>query len=193
MSTLGSLDIIPFESASLWEGWLAENHARSQGIWLQIYKKASGKQTVTYAEALDEALCYGWIDGQKQKHDEQSWLQKFTPRRPRSIWSKNNTRNVERLMEAGKIKPAGLKEVETAKRDGRWDNAYVPIREATLPEDFLRELTKDPKAQAFFGTLNQAHTFAIAYRLQSAKKPETRERRMKAMLDMLSRGEKLYG
>lgn len=193
MSTLGNLDIVPFESAGHWEVWLAEYHASSSGVWLQIFKKGSGIASVTYVEALDEALCYGWIDGQKQKYDEQSWLQKFTPRRPRSIWSKNNTRNVERLMGAGKMKPAGLKEVEAAKRDGRWENAYVPIREATLPDDFLEALAKDPQAKAFFETLSQANTFVIAYRLQSAKRPETRQRRMKAMLEMLSRGEKFYG
>lgn len=187
------LEIIAFESANHWEEWLEENHAASQGIWMRIFKKGSGEASVYYPEALDEALCFGWIDGQKKTYDDQSWLQKFTPRRPRSIWSKNNTRHIERLTQAGKMRPAGLAEVEAAKKDGRWQNAYEPPRDAALPEDFLEELAKNPEAESFLKTLSQRNTFAIVYRLQSAKRPETRERRMKAMLEMLARGESFYG
>lgn len=191
-TTTIDLPIIPFESQQDWELWLAENHASSTGIWLQISKKDSGKKSITYAEALDEALCYGWIDGQKKSYDKESWLQKFTPRRAKSVWSKINTQHIERLTGAGKMKLAGLKQVEDAKRDGRWDGAYDSPSSATVPDDFLEELNKSEKAKAFFGTLNKANTYAIAWRLQTAKKPETRARRMKAMLEMLEKGEKLH-
>lgn len=193
MRSASQSDIVSFESVEQWSDWLAENHASCSGVWLRFFKKGSGQATVTYPEARDEALCYGWIDGQGKSYDEQSWLQKFTPRRPKSVWSKNNTRHAERLIQVGRMKPAGLREVEAAKRDGRWGKAYDSPRNITLPEDFLNELSKDPDAQAFFDTLNKTNTYAIAYRLQSAKRPETRERRMKAILEMLARGEKLYG
>lgn len=193
MGTLGNLDVIPFESAGQWQEWLAENHATSNGIWLRIFKKGSGQQTITYDEALDEALCYGWIDGQGKGYDEKSYLQKFTPRRKRSSWSKRNTEHVERLMNEGRMKPAGLAEVEAAQADGRWAKAYDSPANMQVPDDFLLELSKMPEALAFFQSLNKTNTYAIAYRLQTAKKPETRERRMKAILEMLARGEKLYG
>lgn len=184
--------IISLESQEEWEQWLADNHASSDGVWLQFFKKASGKKTITYAEAIDEALCYGWIDGQSKSYDDESWLQKFTPRRARSIWSKVNIQKVERLIEAGKMKPAGLNQIEAAKLDGRWERAYDSPSNATVPEDFLRELDKDEKAKAFFETLNKTNTYAIIFRLQTAKKPETREKRMKAILEMLAKGEKFY-
>ncbi|MDA0734314.1 MAG: YdeI/OmpD-associated family protein [Chloroflexi bacterium] len=187
------LIIISFESAGHWEEWLEENHAVSNGIWLRIFKKGSGEDSVYYPEALDEALCFGWIDGQKKSYDEQSWLQRFTPRRPRSGWSKINTGHVERLIQAGKMRPAGLKEVEAAKNDGRWQDAYQSPRDATLPEDFISELDKDEQAKTVFETLTKRNIYAIVYRLQSAKRPETREMRMKGILEMLSRGEKFYG
>ncbi len=190
---LDGLAVISFESARHWLEWLEENHANSKGIWLRIFNKGSGEASVFYPEALDEALCFGWIDGQKKPYDDESWLQKFTHRRPRSIWSKNNTRHVERLIQAGKMRPAGLDEVAAAKNDGRWQIAYERPRDATLPEDFIDELAKDQKAKAFFETLSQRNTFAISRRLQSAKRPETRERRMKAILEMLSQGEKPFG
>ena len=147
---------------------------------------------MTYAEGLDEALCCGWIDGQLDKYDEKSWLRKFTPRRSKSVWSKRNIEHVNRLIQAGKMKLAGLKEVEAAKADGRWERAYDSPSAMQVPEDFLKELSKDKKAKAFFETLNKANTYAIAWRLQTAKKPETREKRMKAILEMLKRGEKLH-
>jgi uncharacterized protein YdeI (YjbR/CyaY-like superfamily) len=148
--------------------------------------------TVTYAEALDEALCYGWIDGQLEKYDEKSWLRKFTPRRPKSVWSKRNIEHVNRLVDAGKMKPAGLKEMEAAKADGRWGRAYDSPSAMQVPQDFLAELSKHKKAQIFFETLNKANTYAIAWRLQTAKKPETREKRMKKFIQMLENGEKLH-
>jgi uncharacterized protein YdeI (YjbR/CyaY-like superfamily) len=181
-----------FRSSEAFQAWLATNHAKSDGIWLQIFKKGSNTKTITYAEALDIALCYGWIDGQKKKYDESSWLQKFTPRRSKSIWSKRNKENAARLIKAGKMKPAGLKEIERAKADGRWDRAYDSPSNMKVPEDFLRALAKNKKAEAFFKTLNKANTYAIAWRLQTAKKPETRDKRMKTLLEMMERGEKLH-
>lgn len=181
-----------FKSAEALETWLAANHIKSDGIWLQIFKKDSAIKTVTYDEALDVALCYGWIDGQKNKHDENSWLQKFTPRRSKSVWSKRNKEHIARLIKAGKMKSAGLKEVERAKADGRWEQAYDSPSNMKVPGDFLKALAKNKKSEAFFKTLNKANTYAIAWRLQTAKKPETRERRMKALLEMIAKGQKLH-
>ena len=192
MANTTDLPIVTPQSQDEWEQWLANNYASSDGVWLQFFKKASGKKTITHAEALDEALCYGWIDGQSKSYDDESWLQKFTPRRARSVWSKVNIQNVERLIEAGKMKPAGFQQIEAAKLDGRWERAYDSPSAATVPEDFLQELEKDKKAKTFFETLNKANTYAITYRLQTAKKPETREKRMRAILEMLARGEKFH-
>ncbi len=186
------LPIISFKSPKEWASWLAKNHAKSSGLWLRLFKKDSGVVTVTYAEALDEALCYGWIDGQLDKYDDKSWLRKFTPRRPKSVWSKRNIEHVKRLIDAGKMKPAGLEEVEAAKADGRWGRAYDSPSAMQIPEDFLNALSKDKKAQAFFETLNKANTYAIAWRLQTAQKPKTRAKRVQAILAMLKRGEKLH-
>jgi uncharacterized protein YdeI (YjbR/CyaY-like superfamily) len=181
-----------FKSPDEWENWLDKNHLKSEGLWLRIYKKNSGKKSVTYSEALDEALCYGWIDGQKEKYDDKSWLQRFTPRRTGSIWSKKNTAHVERLLKDGKMKYAGLKEVNEAKADGRWDNAYHPQSSAGIPDDFMMELEKNNKAKIFFETLNKTNLYSIAYRLQTAKKIETRRKRMELILTMLSKGEKFH-
>jgi uncharacterized protein YdeI (YjbR/CyaY-like superfamily) len=181
-----------FTSSREFRAWLAKNCVRSEGIWLRIYKKASGVATVSYAEALDQALCHGWIDSQKRPSDNQSWLQKFTPRRPQSGWSKNNTKHAERLIKSGAMTAAGLKEVEAAKADGRWQAAYDGFGVATVPDDFLRELARNKKAKAFFATLNKTNLYSIAYRLQTAKKPETRARRMLAIIAMLARGEKFH-
>ena len=185
--------ILPFESAKAWETWIAKNHSGSEGVWLQMFKKDSGKRTVTYDEALDVALCYGWIDGQKKSYDKESFLQKFTPRRPRSVWSKRNQDHVARLIKSRRMKPAGLKAIAAAKKDGRWERAYDSPKNMTIPEDFLKELSKNKKAKEFFGTLNKANLYAIAWRLQTAKKPETREKRKQAILAMLAKGEKLHG
>jgi uncharacterized protein YdeI (YjbR/CyaY-like superfamily) len=183
---------IGFKSAAEFRRWLAAEHKTFEGIWLRIFKKDSGKKTVTYAEALDEALCFGWIDGQKLPYDDQSWLQKFTPRRARSGWSKLNTQHAERLIKTRKMTRAGLRAIEAARADGRWENAYESPRDATLPEDFLEALSRNKKAKAFFETLNKANVYAVVYLLQSAKKPETRERRMQTILTMMDRGEKFH-
>jgi uncharacterized protein YdeI (YjbR/CyaY-like superfamily) len=185
-------DIVAPKSVKEWETWLKANHARSKGVWLCIQKKGSAKKSPTYHEALDVALCYGWIDGQKNSHNESSWLQRFTPRRPRSSWSKRNTEHAERLIKAGKMKSAGLAEIKAAKKDGRWKAAYDSPSNATIPEDFLKRLRRNKKAEAFFKSLNKTNLFAIAYRLQTAKKPETREKRMKTILAMMARGEKFH-
>lgn len=192
MAVKDNLEILAFKSQNEWEWWLDKNHSNSKGIWLRFFKKNSDVTSVTHDQALDEALCYGWIDGQLKKHDEQSWLHKFTPRRPRSIWSKRNIEHIERLTKAGKIKPAGLKEVEAAKKDGRWEQAYDSPGAMRVPEDFLKELSKNKKAKAFFETLNRANIYAIAWRLQTAKKPETRASRMKAIIEMLSKGKMFH-
>lgn len=181
-----------FTSASAWEKWLAANHTKSDGIWLRIFNKESGEKTVTYAEALDEALCYGWIDGQKKKFDSDSWIQKFTPRRARSIWSKRNIEHIERLTKENRMKAAGLKAFEDAKKDGRLESAYDSPSNATPPDDFLKRLEKNKKAKAFFDSLNKTNKYAITWRLQTAKKPETREKRMNIILEMLAKGEKFH-
>jgi uncharacterized protein YdeI (YjbR/CyaY-like superfamily) len=186
------LKTLTFKSSAEFRRWLDDHHAGSDGIWLRIYKKDSGRTTITIAEALEQALCYGWIDGQRRAHDAHSYLQKFTPRRARSGWSKLNTEHVHRLSKAGLMAPAGFEAVEAAKKDGRWDAAYDSPRNASPPEDFLKALDKDKKAKAFFGTLNKTNIYAIVYRLQTARKPETRERRIETILAMLSRGEKFH-
>ncbi len=169
------------------------NYARSNnGIWLRILKKDSGEATITYDEALDEALCFGWIDGQKKACDEKSWLQKFTPRRSKSIWSKRNKTRVVQLINEKRMQPSGLKEIETAKKDGRWDKAYDSPRQMEIPADFLALLTKDQRAYEFFKTLNKANTYAIAWRLGTAKKQETREKRMRILLKMMKKRQKLH-
>ncbi|MHB8483467.1 MAG: YdeI/OmpD-associated family protein [Nitrospiria bacterium] len=159
---------------------------------LRIFKKGSGQKTISYDEALDEALCFGWIDGQKQAHDDRSWIQKFSPRRAKSIWSKRNKEHIVRLVKERRMKPAGLKEVEAAKKDGRWDSAYDSPKNMKIPDDFLKELKRDKKAYAFFQTLNKANTYAIAWRLQTAKKPETRKKRMSEILAMMTQGKKFH-
>jgi len=184
--------ILFFRSAPEFRKWLAANHRQSDGIWLRIFKKGSGEASVTYAEALDEALCFGWIDGQKQPHDDASWRQRFTPRRPKSAWSKINTKHAERLTKAGRMRVAGRAQITAAKTDGRWTAAYDSPSKATFPADFLMALRKNKKAHAFFESLNKANRYAIAYRLQTAKKPETKLRRMKMILAMLARGEAFH-
>ena len=183
---------LAFKSADYFRVWLTRHHNTCDGIWLRIFKKDSGKRTVTYAQALDQALCFGWIDGLKKSHDELSWIQRFTPRRPKSGWSKLNMQHVERLFAAGHVTDAGLKAVAAAKADGRWQAAYDSHGTASPPDDFLKALGKLKQAKAFFETLNRANIYAIVYRLQTAKKPETRERRMKNILAMLVRGEKFH-
>lgn len=192
MTKSTTVPIIEFKTAKTFETWLAKNHDTSTELWLKIFKKDSGKKTISYAEALDVALCYGWIDGQKKSHDEHAWLQKFCPRGERSIWSKKNTEHVERLIKEGRTRPAGLKAVEKAKADGRWGKAYDSPTKMTIPEDFLKELGKNKKAEAMFKSLNKTNLFSIGFRLQTAKKQETREKRMKEIIAMLAKGEKFH-
>ncbi|MEK0450288.1 MAG: hypothetical protein RL088_2556 [Verrucomicrobiota bacterium] len=184
--------IIPFASAAAFRRWLKTNHAAHPGIWMKLAKKASGIASITYAEALDEALCYGWIDGQVKKFDDQYWLQKFTKRGARSVWSKVNIGHIERLTNEGRMQPAGQAAVNAAKADGRWEQAYHSSSSAEIPADFLAAVGKDAKAKAFLATLNKANRYAIYYRLTTAKKPETRARRFEQLLAMLKRGEKLH-
>jgi len=172
--------------------WLAKHHASSAGVWLQIAKKDSGIASVTHAEALEAALCHGWIDGQRNAMDAQYFLQKFTPRRARSTWSKVNCAKALALIESGDMQPAGLAEVERAKADGRWDAAYDAQSKMTVPDDLSALLAKNAKAKAFFESLDSHNRFAILFRLQTAKKSETRERRLVKFFDMLKRGEKIY-
>jgi len=186
-------EIAAFSSAEELERWLASNHAKSTGIWLRFFKKNSGVPSVSYSEALDAAICFGWIDGQLKKYDEESWLRKFTPRRPKSVWSKRNREHAERLIRAGKMQTAGLQEVEAAKQDGRWKAAYDSASKMEIPDDFLKELAKNKRAKAFFETLNRANVYAIVWRLQTAKKPETRQRRLATILAMLAKEQKFHG
>ena len=181
-----------FESALDWSKWLVEHHSREEGIWLRFFKKGSGVVSINYDEALDEALCYGWIDGQVKRFDAQSYLQKFTPRRSRSVWSKRNVDHVARLIAAGKMTLAGLKQVDAAKADGRWQRAYDSPSTMRVPDDFLNALAKNRKAKDFFQTLNRANLYAIAWRLQTAKKAETRERRLRTIIEMLEQGKRFH-
>jgi uncharacterized protein YdeI (YjbR/CyaY-like superfamily) len=192
MTKLNTVPIIEFKTAKAFETWLIKNHDNSSGLWLKIFKKDSKKKTIRYAEALDVALCYGWIDGQKKALDEQAWLQKFCSRSAKSIWSKINTEHVERLISEGRMRPAGLKAVEKAKADGRWEKAYDSPSKMTIPEDFLKELSKNKKAEAIFTGLTKTNLFSIGFRLQTAKKQETREKRMKEIIEMLAKGEKFH-
>ncbi len=192
MTKLNTIPIIEFKTSETFETWLEKNHNTSNGLWLKIFKKDSGEKTISYAEALDVALSYGWIDGQKQAYDEQAWLQKFCPRRAKSIWSKINIGHAERLINEGRMRPAGLKAIEKAKEDGSWEKAYDSQSKMTIPEDFLKELSKNKKAEAFFMGLNKTNLFSIGFRLQTAKKQKTREKRMKEIIEMLAKGEKFH-
>jgi len=186
--------VLDASSAREWERWLERNHGdAAEGVWLRLFKKGRSDATLDYEQAVEVALCFGWIDAQKRKHDDASWVQRFTPRRPRSGWSKVNTERAERLIAEGRMRPAGLREVERAKADGRWARAYDPPSAATVPEDFLVELRKHKTAAAFFATLDKRNVYAVVYRLQTAKTPATRAKRMQAMIEMFDRHEKLHG
>ncbi len=187
-----TLPVLLFEQTQDWETWLERNHAGSAGLWLRLAKKASALQSVSYQQAIEVALCYGWIDGQKRSYDEVSWLQKFTPRRPGSIWSKINREKAVALMEEGRMKPAGLAAVTRAKENGRWDAAYASQSVATAPDDFQAALAQSPEAAAFFATLNSVNRNAILFRIQTAKKPETRQRRIEQFIRMLEEHEMIY-
>lgn len=192
METFRDLPILFFRVQDDWRKWLEENHKQLQGVWLKHAKKSSGKISVNYAEALEEALCYGWIDSQKQAYDQDYFLQKFTPRGPKSVWSKINKAKAEELIGSGKMKPAGLAAINEAKQDGRWDAAYDSPSSSEVPADFQAALNKNPKAKQFFETLNKANVYGFCWRIQTAKKPETRKARIEKFIDMLNRGQKLH-
>jgi uncharacterized protein YdeI (YjbR/CyaY-like superfamily) len=191
---MGADDGLPtifFSSSADWEDWLEANH-RGRGVWIKVAKKASGIESVTTAEALDVALCFGWIDSRREALDEQYFLQRYTPRQPRGRWSRINREKVERLTAEGRMRVSGLAEVDRAKADGRWDAAYDGQRAATVPDDLERELAARPTAKAFFETLDSQNRYAILYRLDDAKKPETRARRLAKFVAMLEAGETIY-
>jgi uncharacterized protein YdeI (YjbR/CyaY-like superfamily) len=186
------LPTLTFASQADWETWLDAQHAESRGVWIKIAKKATGIPSVTHAEALESALCYGWIDGQRNSLDDTYFLQKFTPRRARSGWSRVNREKVTALIAEGRMRSAGLREVERARADGRWDAAYDSQSAITVPDDLQRELDANPDAQAFFNTLDSRNRYAILYRLQTAKKAETRAARLQKFVAMLAEGQKIY-
>lgn len=185
-------DVLFFESPGAFEAWLQANHATAGGVWLKMARKATGIASIDHAGALDVALCYGWIDGQRGKLDDTFFLQRFTPRRRRSRWSKVNRHKVAALIEAGRMQPAGLAEVERAQADGRWDAAYDPPSTATVPDDLQAALDANPAARSFFATLSGRNRYAILFRVADAKKAETRARRIAQLVAMLAEGRTLY-
>ena len=186
------LPVRAFPTARDWNKWLCQHHADRPGIWVRLFKQGSGAESITYAEAVEGALCYGWIDGQARGYDDRSHLQRFTPRRRRSPWSKINRERVARLMREKRMQPAGLHEVARAKADGRWDAAYDSPSRSTVPADFVTALTRNKKAQTFFKTLNRQNVYAICFRLHAAKKPETRARRIAQFVAMLAEGRTIH-
>jgi len=187
-----TLPIMSFENQQDWEAWLKENHTETKGIWLKLAKKTARTPSVSYAEALDSALCYGWIDGQKAAFDDKYWLQKFTPRTAKSIWSKVNCGKAEALIAEGRMQSEGLRQVELARSDGRWERAYESQSKITIPDDFQSELDKNPKAQDFFNTLDSANRYAFLFRIHAAKKPETRAAKIQKFVEMLHQQQKLH-
>jgi uncharacterized protein YdeI (YjbR/CyaY-like superfamily) len=187
-----NLPIMSFETEQDWEAWLKECHADTKGIWLKLAKKVARTHSVSYAEALDSALCYGWIDGQKAAFDDKFWLQKFTPRTAKSIWSKVNCSKAEALIAEGRMQPAGMRQVELAKADGRWERAYESQSKIAIPDDFQSELDKNPQAKDFFNTLDSANRYAFLFRIHAAKKPETRAAKIQKFIEMLNQQQKLH-
>jgi uncharacterized protein YdeI (YjbR/CyaY-like superfamily) len=186
------LPIRSFRRSQSWVTWLEKNHAKSSGIWLRIAKKGAAIDSVSYGQALEAALCYGWIDAQKKSHDESSWLQKFTPRGPRSIWSKINREKAQELIKSGRMKAAGLQAVGRAKESGQWNAAYDGQRGIEVPADLQIELDRNPAAKAFFAELNSINRYAILHRIQTAKQAETRAKRIRQFVEMLEKREKIY-
>jgi uncharacterized protein YdeI (YjbR/CyaY-like superfamily) len=185
-------EALPFESPAAWEAWLSEHHESSDGIWIKFAKKASGIPSVTYKEVLPIALAHGWIDGQVKRIDDDWYRQRWTPRRARSVWSKINRAAAEAMIERGEMKPAGLREVERAKADGRWERAYDSPKTAEVPDDLRAALDADAAAAEFFAGLDSINRYAILHRIQGAKKPETRARRIEQFVAMCSRGETVH-
>jgi uncharacterized protein YdeI (YjbR/CyaY-like superfamily) len=188
----GELPILCFESVDAWDAWLAGHSGDSPGLWLKIPKKGSGTTGIGYSDALDVALCHGWIDGQKGRHDHDYWLQRFTPRKPGGNWSKINTERAAALIASGKMRPAGLREVEQAQADGRWDRAYQSQSRITVPDDLADALAANPRAREFFATLDGTNRYAVLYRITSAKRPETRAKRIDTFVAMLSEHKKIH-
>lgn len=186
------LATLAFPTREDWENWLAENHASAKGVWLKFARKDSGVASITYEEAVEVALCYGWIDGQASSLDETHWRQRFTPRRTKSRWSKINRERAEKLIAAGKMQPAGMREVERAQADGRWEAAYESPKNITVPDDLRLALEGNEEARSFFETLDSRNRYAILYRIQEAKRPETRARRIAQFVAMLAEHKKLY-
>jgi uncharacterized protein YdeI (YjbR/CyaY-like superfamily) len=182
-----------FATQRAFETWLRKNHASSDGVWLLIAKPGADKPTVTYPEAVEVALCYGWIDGQKKSVDAHHWLQRFTPRRVRSVWSKANRVKAEALIQSDRMQPSGMGEIDRARSNGRWDAAYEGARTAVVPSDLQAALEAEPAAVAFFAELDRANRYAVLWRVQTAMRPETRSRRIKTLVAMLTRGEKIHG
>jgi uncharacterized protein YdeI (YjbR/CyaY-like superfamily) len=183
---------LTFASQAEWEQWLEQHGGTSTGAWLRLAKKGAGHPTVSYEQALESALCHGWIDGKKQAESEGYWLQRFTPRTTKSIWSKLNKDRAEALIAAGRMRPRGMSEIDKAKKDGRWEAAYASASNSVVPDDLQAALDANPKAQKFFMTLNSRNRYAILFRVQNAKKPETRARKIDEFVGMLSRGETIY-
>jgi uncharacterized protein YdeI (YjbR/CyaY-like superfamily) len=192
MKNRDELPTLTFASTSEWETWLESHQSESTGVWLKIAKKESGIPSISYAEALDGALCYGWIDGQKAPFDERFWLQKFTPRGRKSLWSKTNRQKALALLEEKRLRPAGLRQVELAQADGRWDAAYAGQSQMEVPGDFQSELDRRPQAREFFQTLNSANRYAVLFRIHTAKRAATRAARIQKLIDMLEKGEKIH-
>jgi uncharacterized protein YdeI (YjbR/CyaY-like superfamily) len=192
METYKELPVLQLADRATWQQWLEQNFTREDGVWLKFAKKGSNETTINYAEALEEALCYGWIDALVNKFDDKFYLQKFTPRRKRSVWSQINVGKAEKLIADGRMKPSGLEQVAAAKADGRWEQAYASPSKMEVHEDFQKALKENPNAKEFFETLNQTNKYAIYWRVQTARKPETRERRIKQLVEMLEADQKLH-
>lgn len=183
---------LTFANQEAWEAWLEANGKATPGVWLRIAKRSAEQSTVSYSQALESALCYGWIDGQKQAESEHYWLQRFTPRTAKSIWSKINKTKAEALISAGRMRPTGLREINRAKRDGRWEVAYTSASTSIVPDDLQHALNSNPKAKQFFSTLNSQNRYSILFRIQGVKKAQTRAKKISQFIDMLNNGEKLY-
>ncbi|NML47512.1 bacteriocin-protection protein [Ramlibacter sp. G-1-2-2] len=193
IATASKPEPLRFATQRGFEAWLRKNHAASDGVWLLIAKAGAEEATVTYPQAVEVALCHGWIDGQKKSLDEQHWLQRFTPRRARSLWSKANREKAEALIESGRMQPGGMAEIVRAQGDGRWDAAYDGARTAVVPPDLQAALDARPEARSFFSKLDGANRYAVLWRVQTAKRAETRSRRIETLVEMLARGEKIHG
>jgi len=192
MAPADELPTLRFASAADWEGWLELEHDRAAGVWMTIAKRGAARASVSYADALDVALCFGWIDGQKRALDEHDWLQRFTPRGPRSRWSQRNRQRAQALIDAGRMRPGGHAEIERARADGRWEAAYPGARDATVPDDLAAALAARPAARAFFDALDGANRYAILYRIHDARRPATRAARIERFVEMLAAGERIH-